>query len=73
MIPIQVTKESIRILINKKRLPRRFKMFVAGCWLYDLLKANGLHEEIRLWNQTYWVVCNSLNAKLATLTWSVDK
>jgi hypothetical protein len=70
---IKVTKDSVRKLVGLKRLPRRFRMFVAGVWVYDLLKANGLHEHIHLWNQRYWVVCKSLTPKLAGITWRIDK
>jgi hypothetical protein len=70
---IKVTKDSVRALVNLKRLPRRFRMLVIGSWLYDVLKANGLHEKIRLWHQTYWVVCRSLDARHLTLTWRIDK
>jgi len=70
---IKVTKDSIRTLVGLKRLPRRFRMFVAGSWLYDVLKANGLHEQIHLWNQTYWVVLRSLDTKHLILNWRVDK
>jgi hypothetical protein len=70
---IKITKDSLRTLTGLKRLPKRFRMFVAGSWLYDVLKANGLHEKIHLWNQTYWVTCRSLNAKLSLISWRVDK
>jgi hypothetical protein len=70
---IKVSKDSVRVLVHLKRLPKRFRMFVAGSWLYDVLKANGLHEQVHLWNQTYWIVCRSLNARHLALTWKVDK
>jgi hypothetical protein len=70
---IKVSKDSVRNLIGLKRLPRRFRMLVIGAWLYDVLKANGLHEKFRLWNQRYWVVYRSLGSRLALLTWRVDK
>jgi hypothetical protein len=64
-----VTKQSIRNLIGSKRLPRRFRMFVAGSWLYDVLKANRLHNEIHLGQMSYWVYCLSLNSKSIRLNW----
>jgi len=70
---VTVTKDSVRELVGKRRLPRKFRMFVIGAWLYDVLKANGLHEKIRLWNQTYWVVCRSLDARHLAINWRVDK
>ena len=70
---IKVTKDSVRKLVQLKRLPARFRMFVASVWLYDILKANGLHEKIQLWNQRYWVVCKSLSPTLMGITWRIDK
>jgi hypothetical protein len=70
---VKVSKDSVRTVVHQKRLPRRFKMFVIGAWLYDVLKANGLHEKFRLWNQTYWVVCRSLDARHLVISWRVDK
>ena len=68
---IKVTKASIRTLVGLKRLPRRFRMYVAGCWLYDVLKANKINKH--LWSQTYWVVLRSLDAQRMALTWKACK
>jgi hypothetical protein len=70
---MRVSKDSIRNLVGLKRLPKRFRMFVAGSWLYDVLKANGLHERKHLWSQTYWVVCRSLDTNRMTLNWRAGK
>ena len=64
---IRVSKDSIRTLVGLKRLPRRIRMYVAGCWLYDVLKANEI--TIHLWSQTYWVVLRSLDTKRMAITW----
>jgi hypothetical protein len=68
---MKVTKDSIRTLVGLKRLPRRFRMYVAGCWLYDVLKANNI--PIHLWSQTYWVVLRSLDTKRMAITWRAGK
>ena len=64
-----VTKASLRKLFERKRLPKRTRMFVIGSLLYDVLYANKLHEVHRLWASTYWVTVRSLDAKLMTITW----
>jgi hypothetical protein len=66
---IVVTKRSVRRLVHLKRLPSRFRMFVAGCWLYEVLRANRLHKKIHLWDLTYWVRCSSLDTRQVTLVW----
>ena len=70
---ITVSKRSVRRLVHLKRLPRYFRMLVAGCWLYDVLKANRLHERIHLWEMRYWVRCSSLDSRLMTISWKADK
>lgn len=65
-----VRKSSVRRLVRLKRLPTRFRMFVAGSWLYDVLKANRLHNKVHLWDQTYWVRCLSLDAKHLVINWN---
>jgi hypothetical protein len=70
---IKVTKESVRALVGLKRLPSTFRMYVIGAWLYDVLKANGLHEKYRLWNPCYWVRFRSLDTRHLALTWKVGK
>ena len=62
-------KQTVRDLTKRKHLPSHFRMFVAGCWLYDVLKANGLHEKIHLWEMSYWVRCRSLDSKRLIITW----
>ena len=69
---ITITKESVRKLTRSKRLPKKFRMFVPGCWLLDVLKENSL-ENIRLWNQTYWVSCRSMTPKQLAITWRIEK
>jgi len=64
-----VLKQSVRELTKRKRLPRCFRMFVAGCWLYDILKANGLHEQIHLKRMSYWVGCRSLDSRHLVINW----
>jgi hypothetical protein len=64
---MKVTKDSIRTLTGRRRLPKRFWMFVSGSWLYDVLKANAIPRH--LWSQTYWVVLRSLDNSRMTLTW----
>lgn len=64
-----VTKASIRKLVRRNRLPRYFRMFVAGCWLYNVLEANGLEKKHHLWQMSYWVSVSSLDARLSTITW----
>jgi len=66
---VVVRKSSVRKLIGMKRLPKYFRVFVAGCWLYDILKANRLHKRITLWDRNYWVRCRSLDTKRLTLRW----
>jgi len=66
---VTVRKSSVRRLTRLKRLPRRFRMFVAGCWLYDVLKANRLHNKVLLGDLNYWLVCNSLDARHLTIKW----
>jgi hypothetical protein len=66
---ITVRKGSVRRLIRLKRLPHRFRMYVSGSWLYDVLKANRLHEKVHLWNRLYWVRCLSLNVKKMSIRW----
>jgi len=68
---ITVTKASVKKLIHLKRLPRRFRMFVPGCWLMDILRANKL--DIPLWQQTYWVACRSLDAKTLGINWRAEQ
>jgi hypothetical protein len=68
---IKVSKDSIRTLVGLKRLPKRFRMYVAGSWLYDVLKANAITNH--LWNEAYWVVLRSLDSKLMTITWKACK
>lgn len=70
---MKVTKSSVRKLVGLKRLPKKFRMLVAGCWLYDVLKANDLHEKIHLWEMRYWVTCHSLNNKSLIINWRTDK
>lgn len=62
-----VSKTSIRELVHKKRLPSYFRMYVAGCWLYDVLQANNLEK--KLMAMTYWVTVKSLNSKQSVITW----
>ena len=68
---IKVSKVSVRKLIHLKRLPKKFRMFVPGCWLYDILKANKL--DVPLWQQTYWVACRSLDAKTLGINWRAEQ
>ncbi len=70
---VKVTKDSVRALTRKKRLPSKFEMFIAGSWLYDVLQANELHEKFKLWNQTYWVTCRSLDARHLVISWRTEK
>jgi hypothetical protein len=67
---MKVTKDSIRTLTGRIRLPKRFLMFVSGSWLYDVLKANAIPKH--LWSQTYWVVLRSLDFKHMTITWRAN-
>jgi hypothetical protein len=69
----RVTKDSVRGIVGLKRLPKRFRMYVAGLWLYDVLKANGLHKKYKLWSETYWVVCKSLDTDRLTIQWRACK
>jgi hypothetical protein len=62
-----VTKDSLKPLTHKLRFPRTFKLFVAGCWLHDLLTANGYQP--RLMEMSYWVSCRSLDSKRAVITY----
>ena len=67
----RITKESVRALVGLKRLPKRLRMYVAGCWLYDVLKANNI--SVSLWAQSYWVVIRSLDANRMTINWRACK
>ena len=69
---VKVLKQTVRDLTKRKHLPRHFRMFVAGCWLYDILKANGLHEQVHLRQMSYWVRCHSLDSRHLTVTWEED-
>ena len=68
---IKVSKSSVRKLIRLKRLPKRFRMFVPGCWLMDIFKANKI--DIPLWQQTYWVICRSLDNQTLSLRWRAEQ
>jgi len=66
---VKVTKQSVRNLTGSKRLPKKFRMYVGGTFLYDVLEANGLSEKKRLWSQVYWISCRSLNRTHLKINW----
>ena len=63
---VTVSKASVRKLVQRKRLPVNFTMYIAGGWLYDVLKDNNIDH--RLWQMTYWVRCKSKDQKRLTIS-----
>jgi hypothetical protein len=64
---VTVLKQTVRDSTKRKHLPSSFRMFLAGCWLYDILKAN--NHCVHLSKQTYWVRCKSLDSKRLIISW----
>ena len=63
----KVLKQTVRELTKKGRLPSKFSMFISGCWLYDLLRANGVKPILMA--RAYWVEYRSLDSNHAVITW----
>ena len=70
---ITVSKQSVRTLTQRERLPKKFQMYVGGSFLFDVLEANGLSEKIHLWNQVYWITCKSVNNNQLKIHWRNEK
>jgi hypothetical protein len=64
-----ISKQSLRELTKRSRLPDSFQMFVVGGWLLELLQANSLDKKFRLWHMSYWVSARQLNRTQMLLTW----
>ena len=69
MLKAVVSKQSLRELTKKSRLPSSFQMFLAGGGLLELLTANSLDKKFRLWHMSYWASARRLNRNQMTLTW----
>jgi hypothetical protein len=64
-----ISKQSLRELTKRRRLPVSFQMFLVGGWLLELLRANSLDKKFRLWHMAYWAQARRLNRTQMTLTW----
>ena len=64
-----ISKQSLRKLTKRRRLPVSFQMFLVGGWLLELLQANSLDKKFRLWHMSYWARARELNRTQMTLTW----
>jgi hypothetical protein len=64
-----ISKQSLRELTKRGRLPASFQMFLVGAWLLELLQANSLDKKFRLWHMSYWVSARTLNRNQMQITW----
>jgi hypothetical protein len=66
-----VSKQSLRELTKKSRLPSSFQMFLAGGWLLQILSANSLEKKFRLMHLAYWAQARRLSSSQTQmlLTW----
>ena len=64
---MEVSKESLRKVVKKKRLPRSMLMYITGAVLYDLLADNGEDGTFFLMNTTYCLGYTSTGRKHARL------
>jgi hypothetical protein len=64
-----ITKQSLRELMKRRRLPKFVHMFLAGGWLLELLTANSLEKRFRLWHMAYQATARELNRTQMILTW----
>lgn len=58
-------KNVVKRAMNRKRLPKEFKLYLSGAVLYDILP-----KYITLTKMNYWVHYHSLNKEDARLVWS---
>lgn len=65
-----ISKQSLRELMKRRRLPPIVHMYLAGAWLGDLLRANSLESKFRLWHMAYWAVASELNRTQMILKWN---
>lgn len=64
-----ITKQSLRTLLKRSRLPARIDLFLAGGWLHDLLKANNLTDKYPLYHMAYQVQTRSISPRLVKIMW----
>jgi len=69
MNKVTISKQSLRELTKRRRLPVSFQMFLVGGWLLELLRTNSLDKKFRLWHMSYWAKACELNRTQMTLTW----
>lgn len=62
-----VSKESLRKVVEKKRLPHSMLLYLTGAVLYDLLAENGEEDSFALMNTTYCMGYRSINRKQVIL------
>jgi hypothetical protein len=64
-----ISKQSLRELTKRSRLPASFQIYLAGGGLLELLTANSLEKKFRLWHMSYWASVRQLNRNQMILTW----
>lgn len=61
MFKTTVSKQSLRVLTGRKRLPDSMLLYITGAMFYDLLKENGMEDAYELMNTTYCMGGRSIN------------
>jgi len=63
MFKAEISKESLRKAIGRKRLPNKMLLYLTGAMMHDILRENGEDDSYELMNSTYCLGMRSIGRK----------